>query len=676
MRRAWLAKGVVIGVLLLVPLMARASASEPTARVALGKIEAEAYEHPYAYVQLAIAPREQKINVQARLRVIPTKPQGSGKLTVLIPSRAKLLSLTLNDRKATFARDSEQVAIDIPDALQKIPRFVLALTYDLSIPAHSVPDSTIRLTEQGFNLPPTAHWLPKLTNPGQPGVSLHVRAPQSWRVLGSTTWREADGKGMTHFEFSETQSLGLCAGPWRHHVLSSADVLSVANTLEWIPNAEQILKQLQTQSGPIPIPAQRIILVQLPDGFGNWQSEQLSVAAGSNATLAAYLAYRCFGAKSQPSRIPWLTHSLMAYLATQQTHALKTTVNVPHLESYLEFLKNAPRSEQPLSGPNPESAWEATIMNKGVLIWDVLRRETSDAAFWNLLERLFKRATEPRPLETFLQESSFNTVRAYLEKTGLPQPRLEGVTVNQTETGYHTQGSVMQRAPFFKVPVELMLITEQGVERTRFNSVAERTPVSFTTTSRPLRLILDPNERILMARRAQLRVSDALRNTQTVIVYGTMGTPTENLAMRAAAESLRLKLKSGSSDEIGLCSDQALSPDERRRTLWLVGRPDANAIASDWVNQFPVRYLDQHTLWWQGRSWRSPATGVIQMIANPNAPSESVILIGGSNSETFKHALRHLNRPSTFCIFNAHGILTEGLLMSTFPDPNTDVPLY
>jgi hypothetical protein len=231
-----------------------------------------------------------------------------------------------------------------------------------------------------------------------------------------------------------------------------------------------------------------------------------------------------------------------------------------------------------------------------------------------------------------------------------------------------------QQEPLWGGPIELGLVSEGQTERVAFQAFARQMPFHFTTSTRPLRVVVDPAERLPLARLRQLWIGESLTAPDLVIAYGSGGTPAEAQAARDTGLALARKLAVGGKEPLVL-ADAALGPEQRRGPLALIGRPGTNSLIAAWQDQLPVRFVGGgQALWWQGRTFQHSGQGAVQAIANPNAPEDPVVVISALSPAALKDALRFVGRKATFCLFDGASVLEEGEAMRTFPD--LDAVLY
>jgi hypothetical protein len=230
-------------------------------------------------------------------------------------------------------------------------------------------------------------------------------------------------------------------------------------------------------------------------------------------------------------------------------------------------------------------------------------------------------------------------------------------------------GVLCQAGGTFQTPLEVALVAEDGVDRIGFQTFGPRVPIHFVSATRPLRLMIDPDEKVPLARLRHLWVGDSLLRPGLVVAYGTGGDAAEAEANRAAALALAKAVVDQGGKEPPVVADGALGPDQKKGPLALVGRPSTNVVIAAWEDQLPVRFVEEGKgLWWQGRTFQAATAGVIQAIPNPDAPEQPVVVLSALSPAAIAEGVKYGKRQATFCLFDGAQVLEEGEAMRTFPD--------
>jgi hypothetical protein len=102
--------------------------------------------------------------------------------------------------------------------------------------------------------------------------------------------------------------------------------------------------------------------------------------------------------------------------------------------------------------------------------------------------------------------------RQWLESTGVPEFRVDYRVFKRREGGFLVRGHAQQDHEMFRMPMDVLVETKAMPERKHLNFVGKSTPFTFETETMPLRVVLDPDGKIL-------RDSEAMR----VAVFISLG---------------------------------------------------------------------------------------------------------------------------------------------------------
>jgi tetratricopeptide (TPR) repeat protein len=97
----------------------------------------------------------------------------------------------------------------------------------------------------------------------------------------------------------------------------------------------------------------------------------------------------------------------------------------------------------------------------------------------------------------------------WIESSGAPEFKLE-YTVFRTKEGFRVMGKIAQDLDTFRMPVDLNIETEGNPEVKRVEVVGTSSEFSVNTFGKPLRVVIDPNSRVLRYSN-QMRVAVAIR---------------------------------------------------------------------------------------------------------------------------------------------------------------------
>jgi len=161
------------------------------------------------------------------------------------------------------------------------------------------------------------------------------------------------------------------------------------------------------------------------------------------------------------------------------------------------------------------SDYRSVVMNKGAMIFHMLRAQLGDLAFKSLLRDFYSKfAGKTARIEDFVglaEQHAQAAVKSgdaplnlrgffaqWLNSTGVPDFTIEYV-VYRTPKGFRVVGKIKQPLDTFQMPVELRLDTEGNPETKTVDVVGTESPFTVETFGRPKPggIRIDPNNLIL-----------------------------------------------------------------------------------------------------------------------------------------------------------------------------------
>src|SRR5262249_4438698 len=161
------------------------------------------------------------------------------------------------------------------------------------------------------------------------------------------------------------------------------------------------------------------------------------------------------------------------------------------------------------------SDYRSVVMNKGAMLFHMLRAQIGDAAFKSLLHEFYVQSAERNAsiadftaLAEKYGKSSAKPGQAppnlagffaqWLNSTGIPDFKIEFV-IYRTPKGFRIVGKVMQPLDTFAMPVQFQLDTKANPETKTFEITATELPFSVETFGRPKPggVRVDPNNLVL-----------------------------------------------------------------------------------------------------------------------------------------------------------------------------------
>jgi tetratricopeptide (TPR) repeat protein len=334
-----------------------------------------------------------------------------------------------------------------------------------------------------------------------------------------------------------------------------------ANTAQsYADTLAHILDDFNAKFGPLPEPGMTI--AQLPDGTvsGYAAPGLLLVSAhqwttAPNARLLANLAAQQWWGNQVAAASfadTWVTVGLARYsegLYVEETSG-KEALNKA-LEDFavgaLMFDDAASIAQAGRLEPESEE-YRSVVVNKGAMVFHMLRAQLGDANFYALLKDFYSRyagqaariedleklaeahAAHPAPSEFKLGNSAPAAAAEpvnlrpfftqWLRSTGVPEFSLEYVTY-RTKKGFRIVGKAKQNLELFHMDIEIEVDTEGNPEFKTISLAGKETSFTVETFGRPKPngIILDPHNFILKSSR-RLRVRGIIARGESLAELG------------------------------------------------------------------------------------------------------------------------------------------------------------
>jgi hypothetical protein len=335
---------------------------------------------------------------------------------------------------------------------------------------------------------------------------------------------------------------------------------ALANTAPAYADAiSHLLDFYNDEFGPLPAPG--LTLAQLPDGTVDGfaapgvlllSARQWS-AKPNERLLADLVAHQWWGTQvtaATPSDV-WITDGLSRYsegLYVEQTSG-KEGLNKA-LEDFavgaLMFDDSAPIASAGRLEPGSEE-YQSVVVNKGAMVFHMLRAIIGDANFSALLKDFYSRYTgksariqdfeqlaetrlaQPAPAEFKMGNSPAASEQPaslrpfftqWLHSTGVPEFNLEYV-VYRTKKGFRIVGKAKQNLDVFHMDVEVEVQTEGNPEFKTITISGKESPFTVETFGRPKPngIILDPHDYILKSSQ-RLRVRGIIARGESLAELG------------------------------------------------------------------------------------------------------------------------------------------------------------
>jgi len=358
-------------------------------------------------------------------------------------------------------------------------------------------------------------------------AEIHVTVPKGETVVSSgaaSGGGHDSGDGRTQFDF-EWSRLGfpgsLIVGRFMPAITSpeapSVEVyLTKRNEAKGAEFAATVAREFGFMSGEFGGAALgRLAVVELPEDSVSaaWGPGVVAIkpSHGSLRLLANTVAHQWWGSEMSPAAQSdaWITNGMSRYaelMYVQETsgsaafESAVTDVEAGALAYDTEPLTALGRVD-PFS---PQ--FQSMTLEKGAMVFHMLRWEMGDAVFAQFLQTLVKqhadKSVSTAEFEALAEEVSKLPLTAFfsqwLDGTGAPEYR-DNYSVFRLggDKGFRTVGSVSQDLDLFSMPMELRIETEGKTVDRRVDVSGNAAQYSIETFGRPTKIVLDPENWLL-----------------------------------------------------------------------------------------------------------------------------------------------------------------------------------
>jgi aminopeptidase N len=280
---------------------------------------------------------------------------------------------------------------------------------------------------------------------------------------------------------------------------------------------EQMLQFFSENIGPYPY--EKLALVQSSTRFGGMENASAiffaETALGSQrteGTSAHEIAHQWFGDSVTEAdwHHLWLSEGFATYFAAlffeyADGKAAFQKVMRRHRERYLEFARN---NHRPILDTTVTNYFELLNSNnypKAAWVLNMLRHEVGEQNFWagireyyqiyknrNALTDNFRQVMEKvsgKALEWFFQQWLWQPGHPSVKLNWHWQPKEKSILISFRQ---------IQEGTFFRLPLELEIVSTQNTTRHTVWMESTETSVTLPQSEKPQQVILDPEEKILM----------------------------------------------------------------------------------------------------------------------------------------------------------------------------------
>ncbi len=491
--------------------------------------------------------------LSARARVEFVAKEASRTVVVELHQDLKIASVISSDGKPlSFERESDsplKLSVTLPDIAESGKHVTIEFNYAGPVdneddsPTKGVRFASISRTSAYLLLP--ARWFPLTDYPSNRyTATFKITAPESFAVVGTgksgtpnLVPGSAAGGGQVAYSFRCDNP-----APVGTFVAGSIQLAPIkAQGLDisvYTPPAQsntaaaygqslaRVVEFFSSEFGALHDP--NLTLAQMPDGSlqGFSAPGLLLVSArqwGSktnNRLLAELAAGQWWGDAVLPARASdvWISDGLARYSEALYIESEDSTAGLHHsLEDFavgaLMYEDAAPVAQAQRLGMY-SNEYRSVVINKGALVFHMLRAELGDAAFHSLLQQFYSRYNgKSASIEEFekLAEARLPPPKAgqpqvnlvaffsqWLNSTGIPEFKLDYI-VYRTQKGFKVVGKVTQDLETFRMPIEVRVDTEGNPEFKTISIIGTSSPFEIETFGRPKPggITLDPNNNLL-----------------------------------------------------------------------------------------------------------------------------------------------------------------------------------
>jgi tetratricopeptide (TPR) repeat protein len=504
-------------------------------------------------VQVALHPADQTISAEAKVELV-AKTESRTILVQLHPDlHVDSVRLASDGRKLDFLRDSFRplnLAVTLPSTAQPGMHVSLIFNYsgafsnDDNSPTKDVRFAWVDKNSAYLLLP--ARWFPLTDYPSNRYTGkFQITVPDNFAVVGtgqssapaSLAAEKPGGSGRSAYVFTceDAAPVGsFVAGDLRLSPVRAqgmefsvfAPPAAAATATPYGDELANVVSFFSSQFGALPSP--NLTLAQLPDGTVDGFSAPgvlfLSAHGWGDRVNSAGLAHLAAGQwwgdqvlAASPSDV-WVTDGLAQYAAamyiehaqsaagyhTQLTDFAIGSVMFEDASPIVQAGQLQPFSQQYLS----------VVVDKGAMVFHMLRSAMGDAAFNSLLQDFyaahkgttasiddFEKLAQTKLPPAKPGEAQLNLVAFFsqwLNSTGIPDFKVDYI-VYRTAKGFKVIGKVQQPLETFNMPVDIRVNTEGNPASKTIQVVGTSSPFEIDTFNQPKPggIVIDPDNDIL-----------------------------------------------------------------------------------------------------------------------------------------------------------------------------------
>ncbi len=390
-------------------------------------------------------------------------------------------------------------------------------------------------------------------------AEMHIRVPAEYTAVGSgTTTKKTlpDGRNEFSFVWSKPGFPGtIVAGKFLPPItasgISNIHVYVTEKRKDGAPDFAALAgHEFEYMTSVFGQPESgRINIVELPEDAVSaaWAPEMACIAgnrivdrtAASQRLLSNTLAHQWWGSEVSPATLndAWITNGMSRYgeLMYLDDSAGKTALQAAIGDVSAGALAYDTEPLSTLGRLDPFSPqFQSMTLEKGAMVFHMLRWEMGDDAFQSFLRSLLSQYTDKgirsADVETVAEAQAVNG--SHLELTSFFSQWIDGTgapnftdkyTVYRlgSNKGFRTVGSIGEDLDLFRMPVELRIETDGKTEDRRIDVAGSDSPYTVETFGRPRRITIDP-ENWLLKSTPDLAIRVAVLRGQQLVAQGDL----------------------------------------------------------------------------------------------------------------------------------------------------------
>ncbi|MBI3663428.1 MAG: tetratricopeptide repeat protein [Acidobacteria bacterium] len=538
-------------------------------------------------VSATLVPAEQTL--QARAKVDFEVREASRNVEVELHPNLKVTGVTGADGKPVAFERAEssplRLRVTLPEAAT--PGQKVSLTFDYAGPLSNEENSPVKdtrlayISEEGSYLLLPARWFPLTNYPANRyTATFNITVPESVSVVGtgiagapvqappSPPAPSKKGEGVARpspvrmvysFRMERPETPGtFVAGnlrvvPVNAHGMNIpvyVPAAAVETATGYGQSLANILPAFSDLFGALPRP--EMAIAQLPEGTLAYYSAPGLLLIGKQQwdprvnyrLLARLAAGQWWGNEVLPAtqNDAWIADGLARYAEAMYVQQLAgqegfNKVLEDCAVGSLTFEEAAPIAQAGRLEPFSRE-YRSVVMNKGAVVFHMLRAQMGDAAFLELLQAFYRKfagaAARIEDFQQLAQQITENRPKPeaqappnlvpfftnWVNSTGIPEFKIDYV-IYRIPKGFRIVGKIKQGLETFRMPIEVKVETEGNPEMKTIELAGTESDFSIETFGRPKPggIILDPNNQLLKSS-PKLRVRAAIARGEELAESG------------------------------------------------------------------------------------------------------------------------------------------------------------